>query len=30
MSDKNKNMVLIIGDSIARHYYPFAEEYLKK
>lgn len=29
MSDKNENMVLIIGDSIARHYYPYAEEYLK-
>ena len=29
MSDKNENMVLIIGDSITRHYYPFAEEHLK-
>jgi len=29
MSDKNENMVLIIGDSIARHYYPYAEEHLK-
>lgn len=29
MDDKNKNMVLIIGDSITRHYYPFADEHLK-
>ena len=30
MSDKNENMVLVIGDSIARHYYPFTEEYLSE